>query len=158
MPENTTHPDKRGVGRPRKEESAKREHERRRRKSATQTPGRLGCDPDLLDHNAYVYRWINDQPGRVIAKTKHDDWDMVPQNGEKEDSTELGDFVSVVVGTLPDGSPKRAYLCRKPREFYEDDKAAEQARLDDELQQLRRGHDRNGAAQSDYVPNSGIRI
>jgi hypothetical protein len=150
-------PDKRGPGRPRKEESAKREHERRRRKSATQTTGRLGCDPDLLE-SGFKHRWINDQPGRVIAKTKHDDWDMVPQNGVKDDSSDLGDMVSVVVGTLPDGSPKRAYLCRKPIKYYEEDKAAEQAKLDEQLRELRRGHDRQGAAQSDYVPTSGIRI
>ena len=130
MPENTMHPEKRGPGRPRKDESARREHDRRRRKSATQTPGRLGCDPDLLDHASYVYRWINDQPGRVIAKTKHDDWDMVPQDGVKEDSTELGDMVSVVVGTLPDGSPKRAYLCRKPRKWFEADQIEKQKELE----------------------------
>lgn len=155
----TTQPDeRRGPGRPRKEESARREHERRRRKDASQTAGRLGCDPSLLDHSRFAYRWINDQPGRIITKTKHDDWDMVPQAGEKEDSTDLGAMVSVVVGTLPDGSPKRAYLCRKPKTFYEEDKAAEQAALDEQLQQLRRGNDKHGASQSDYVPTSGIRM
>jgi hypothetical protein len=143
---------------PRNEVSGKREAERRRRKSAVQTPGRLGCDPSLLDHSKYVYRWINDEPGRIIVKTKQDDWDMVPQNGVKEDSTELGDRVSIVVGTMPDGSPKRAYLCRKLKTYYDEDKATEQAALDEQLEQLRRGNDRQGAAQSDYVPTSGIRV
>lgn len=155
---NTTTHEARGPGRPRKEESGKREAERRRRKSATQTPGRLGCDPSLLDHSKYAYRWINDTPGRIITKTKQDDWDFVPQDGVKEDSTELGNVVSVVVGTMPDGSPKRAYLCRKLKTYYEEDKADEQAALDEQLEQLRRGNDRRGAAQSDYVPTSGIRI
>lgn len=157
MPVDSMTHEKRGPGRPRKDDSPRREAERRRRKSGNQMPGRLGCDPSLLDHSMYQYRWLNDTPGRVITKTKHDDWDLVPQNGEKDDSTDLGGMVSVVVGTMPDGSPMRAYLARKLKTYYEEDKAAEQAILDEQLEQLRRGNDARGKAQSDYVP-SGNRI
>lgn len=155
---NTTTPEKRGPGRPRKEDSPRREQERRRRKGNLRAEGRLGCDTSLLDFSRFAYRWINDKPGRIITKTKQDDWDMVPQAGEKEDSTDLGSMVSVIVGTLPDGSPMRAYLCRKPKTFYDEDKAAEQADLDEQLVQLRRGKSRSGEAQADYVPSSGIRM
>lgn len=136
----------------------RKEQDRRRRKSATQTAGRLGINPELLDFKKYAYRFINDEPGRLVVKTKHDDWDVISNSGEKEDSTDMGDAVSIVVGTMPDGSPKRAYLCRKLKKFYEDDKAAEMAALDEQVNQLRRGNDRDGSTQSDYVPQSGIKF
>lgn len=149
-------PEKRGPGRPRREQAEERTE--RRRRNLQSTGGRLGVDPALLDHSKYAYRWINDEPGRLVTKTKHDDWDMVPNSGEKEDNTDLGAMVSIVVGTMPDGSPKRAFLCRKLRKFYEEDHAAAQAELDAQIAQLRRGNDRNGAAQSDYVPLGAISI
>lgn len=136
--------------------SPKRETERRRKKTADTTGGRLGVNPDLLDHSKYAYRFLNDDPGRLVGKTKHDDWDLIPNEGEKEDSTDLGSMVSVIVGSNPDGSPKRAYLARKMKTFYDQDKAEEQKALDQQLAELRRGMDREGSSQSDYVPNSGI--
>ena len=154
---NTTTHEPRGPGRPRKED-AKREHERRRKKSAETTGGRLGVNPDMIDTSRYAYRFFNDQPGRIAVKTQNDDWDLVPQDGVKEDSTDLGDMVSYVVGTHPDGSPKRAYLARKLKTFYDEDKAAEQVELDRQLELLRRGLTKDGEAQSDYVPRSGIRM
>ena len=151
----TTQPKTRGPGRPRKEEQRA---DRRRREFSVQGVGRLGLDTSLLDFGKYAYRWINDEPGRLVAKTKHDDWDMVPNSGEKDDSTDLGANVSIVVGTLPDGSPKRAYLCRKLKTYFDEDKAATQAALDEQMNQLRRGATRNGELQSDYVPRSGIHL
>lgn len=141
-----------------RERSQKRETERRRRKASETTGGRLGVNPDLLDHSKYRYRFINDEPGRLVGKTKHDDWDLIPNEGEKEDSTDLGSMVSVIVGANPDGSPKRAYLARKLKTFYDQDKAEEQEALDRQLAELRRGNDRSGGSQSDYVPNSGISV
>jgi hypothetical protein len=109
-----------------------------------------------LDHSKFAYRFFNDEPGRLVGKTKHDDWDLIPNEGEKEDSTDLGSMVSVVVGAKPDGSPKRAYLARKLKTFYDQDKADEQKTLDQQLAELKRGKARDGSSQSDYVPNSGI--
>lgn len=132
--------------------------ERRRRNFTVQGVGRLGVDPALLDFNIYAYRWLNDEPGRLVAKTKYDDWDLVTNAGEKEDSTDMGTKVSIVVGTMPDGSPKRAYLCRKLKTYFDEDKAAAQAALDEQLNQLRRGATREGELQSDYVPAGGISL
>lgn len=148
---NTTQPER---ARNKMEEQS----ERRRRTFAVQGRGRLGVDPALLDFHTYVYRWLNDEPGRLVMKTKHDDWTTVPNAGEKEDSTDLGTMISIVVGTLPDGSPKRAYLCRKLKTYFDDDAAAAQAVLDKQLADLRRGLTRAGESQSDYVPTSGIRM
>ena len=138
--------------------SPKRETERRRKKAAETTGGRLGVNPDLLDTETYTYRFFNDEPGRLETKTLHDDWDLVTNEGTKEDSTDLGSKVSVIVGANPDGSPKLAYLARKLKTFYDEDKAEEQKALDQQLAELRRGNTREGSSQSDYIPNSGISV
>ena len=107
-----------------------------------------------MDFNQYAYRWINDSPGgaRLYEKTKNDDWDIVSQDGGvlKNDATDGA--VSVIVGTNPDGSPLRAFLCRKPKSWYDEDQAEKAAKLDEQLASLRRGLTRDGQSQSDYVP------
>lgn len=150
---NTMQHEKRGPGRPKKEVER-----RRRKKHGVQEVGRLGVDHSLLEFDKYAYRWINDEPGRIVNKTKYDDWDLIPNSGEKEDSTDLGAMVSVIVGTMPDGSPKRAFLARKLKTYFDEDRAAAQAALDEQLEQLRNGNTAQGEAQSDYVPRSGISI
>lgn len=156
--------EKRGPGRPRKdvneEAAVERGRQRRKKRDGGVIGRRLGVNENILDFNKFVYRWINDRPGRLIAMTKSDDWDFVTNDGGvlKEDSADLGDVVSQIVGTAPDGSSLRAYLARKPKTFWEEDQAEKQAELDEQLNQLRRGNDKSGAAQSDYIPNSGIRI
>jgi len=76
----------------------------------------------------------------------------------KHDSTDLGAAVSIVVGTKVDGSPMRAFLCRKPRKFYEDDEKKKAEDLDEQLSQLKRGNTAAGELQGDYQPAGGIRI
>lgn len=138
-----------------------RETRRRRRNSGMvrHTMGRLGVNPDLLNHEKYAYRFINDeQNGRMQIKVEHDDWDVVLNDGGvKEDSTDLGSAVSIVVGSHKDGSPKRAYLCRKLKTYFDEDKAEAQKLLDEQMAQLVRGNDRNGGSQSDYVKDINIR-
>lgn len=137
---------------------SRRKEETRRRKGS-QGFGKLSVDESMLDHSTYVYRWLNDeQNGRIYSKTKMDDWDLVPNAGVKEDSTDLGDMVSVPVGTHENGTPKRAYLARKLKTYYDDDRAEAQRELDRQLAEMRRGNDRDGAPLSDYIPRSGIRI
>lgn len=123
------------------------------------TAGRLGTNPDHLDHENFAYRWVNDEKnGRMQIMTKREGWEHVPNHGVKEDSTDLGDMVSTYVGREPNGEPKRAYLLRKPKTFFEEDQAAKAEALEEQVNQLRRGNDRDGVAQSDYVPHSGISI
>lgn len=151
---NTRTDERRGPGRPRKEQ------EQRRRKSRDSVVGqRLGVNESSLDFSRYAYRWINDKPARLFAKTKEDDWDVVHQDGsEVKEESDLGSAVSQVVGTNPDGSPMRAYLCRKRRDWYEADQEEKTRELQQQLSELRRGNDRSGASQSDYVPHEGIRV
>ncbi len=150
---------RRGPGRPRKEEVQER---RRKRTGETYAHGgmRMGVDPDLLDHTQFKYRWVNDDERRLLMKTKHDDWEIMTDSGGaiKEDSTDLGSAVSAIVGQHPDGSSRRAYLCRKLKKWWMEDQAEKQTTLDEQLERLRVGQDRHGAPQAEYVPHSGIKL
>src|SRR6056297_1336237 len=137
--------EKRGPGRPRKQE-------RRRRNDIDTVGKRLGVNRNILDFGKFEYRWVNDAPARVFQMTEQDDWDIVKPDGGaivKDDNTDLGNAVSVVVGTQPDGSPLRAFLCRKPKQWYSDDQKQKQTDLDEQLAQMRRGNDAKGGAQGD---------
>ena len=114
----------------------------------------------MLDHTRFRYRWLNDDEGkaRIFAKTVEDDWDIVAKDGNVCQTDDLGNSVSRIVGTAPDGSALKAYLCRKPRRLYDEDQAEKSAALDRQNEQLRRGNARDGSSQADYVPSSGIRM
>lgn len=134
--------------------------ERRKRSNADLIGKRLAVSPDSVDLEKYTYRFINDAPGRLHRMTVRDDWDIVTGDGQtiKPGNSDLGNAVSEIVGTKPDGSPMRAYLCRKLKRFYDDDQKMKQTDLDEQLAQLRRGQGPNGEDQGDYVPSGGIRI
>lgn len=131
--------------------------ERRKRTDIETTGKRLAVPSHLLDHEKYVYRWFNDADTRLMQMTQHDDWDVMANNGAIA-STDLGDAITRPVGTKPDGSSMKAYLCRKLRRFYDDDQKMKQTDLDEQLSRLRQGTDAKGGSQGDYIPNGGIRI
>ena len=57
--------------------------------------------------------------------------------------------------------PQKTFLMRKPREFYEEDKGKEQARIKAHEQAIQRGEVRNAEGQSEpgmYVPAGGMKI
>ena len=134
--------------------------ERRKRTDIDMTGKRLAVRSELLDFDKYKYRWINDADVRLFRLTKQDDWEVMTQDGAalKSDNTDLGAGISIPVGTKPDGSPMRAYLCRKLRRFYEDDQKMKQTELDEQLSRMRAGKDANGADMGDYTPAGGIRV
>lgn len=158
MHENTSTPEKRGPGRPRKEEV--REQRRKRPGERYAYGRRLGVDPSILDHAQFQYRWINDKDARMLLLTKHDDYEIVRNDGGavKEDSSDLGDAVTAHAGVKENGQPFAVYLCRKPRAWYEEDQAAAQKALDEQFANITRGKTREGDTQSDYVPHSGIHM
>lgn len=142
-----------------REPRADQEQERRRKRGGV-TGQRLGVAMSMLDFKEYAYRWVNDHPARIYAMTKEDDWDIVQQDGGKvkENATDLSGAVSQIVGTAPDGSALKAYLCRKPLKYFEADQRSKSEALDQQLAELMRGNARDGSALGDYVPNSGISI
>lgn len=144
---------------PARSERKERTARRRRQESAETIGKRLGVNESMLDFDSFAYRWLNDAPARLHTKTVKDDWDVMHQDGQSiTDSSDLGSAVSQVVGTHPDGSPLRAYLCRKPKEWFREDRDRAKKMLESQLDELRQGNDRHGVKQSDYVPNEGIRI
>jgi hypothetical protein len=70
--------------------------------------------PDQVrkDNENYALRWINDSGNRMHFMTAQDDWDKVPE------------VQPVPVGTAEDGKPIYAHLCRKPKEFWDEDQKA----------------------------------
>lgn len=122
--------------------------------------------PDALKDSNYSYRWINDTAGgRIMDKTQADDWDLVTKEelskeGYTVNSLDTGDQIKRVVGSQ-DGQPLYAYLCRKPKEYYEEDKKAEQAKIDEIEQQILRGQnsDPKGlGGPNSYVPDGANKI
>ena len=87
----------------------------------------------------YVYRWINDDPGRIHALTQLDDWEKVSAAdlGQADDRDKnLGSSVERIVDKV---SGKRAVLVRKPKDYYHEDKAKEQQRLEDLDKMIKHG-------------------
>lgn len=116
--------------------------------------------------SAFEYRWINDDPGRVYNLTVRDDWDVVTadQLGAKHEKDRgVGTGIERIVDK---GTGKRAVLVRKPKDYYEVDRAKAQAQLDELDKALRRGDvpasDAGGEPRrmgvNAYVPAGGISI
>jgi hypothetical protein len=148
----TPEPARRRPGRPSNAELAERELAVRENLTARQVETKqrrrrregLGADrnlklhvPEGLKDKNFVYRWVNDQPGRVRQLTVEDDWDVV--QGMDPDPTKTTAEGTVVKRTVDKGSGHEAVLLRKPREFYEDDKAQEQKLLDARDETMRKG-------------------
>lgn len=104
--------------------------ERRRRKSGTlNRMVQMKLDfipPEALDLDNYVYRWVNDEAGRLRMATRHDDYDYVnvselkgfdPEGFDSEGS----ETVRMLAGQDKFGNPLYTYLLKKRREFWEAD-------------------------------------
>lgn len=112
---------------------------RRRDDVAIEGGRRLGVAAETVADKEYVYRWMNDDGGRLLAKTRQDDWDFVGQLGEHVPADEYTTGAAWrVIGKNPDGSAMRAYLVRKRREFYEEDKRKEQKQTEEVTRQISR--------------------
>lgn len=174
---------KRKPGRPPKQkpvetraQQTKNERRRRHDHDFSAAGKRMWVDPALKDDANYETRWINDEPGRLHDKTVLDDWDYVvdpnmspdmrARNGREDaeidtESSDIGSRISRRVGKNPDGSAKFAYLMRKPREFFEEDKAKAQKQIDEIDQTLKRGQTPGGdglPGDKSYTPAGGINI
>lgn len=126
---------------------------------------RFSVPDELRDDNNYVYRWVVDRPGRIEQLTVHDDYDFVVKDEIKDDPRQTGGGTRIErhAGTDQNGQPMRAYLVRKPKDYYVKDKAAEQADLSKRMAAIKRGRtpDEQGKSISDdgmYVPRGGIVI
>lgn len=110
---------------------------RRRRQDTGDNAGmKLHVPEEAKDPN-FTYRWFNDEPGRIHAKTKADDWDLVDLDqmqglAEPEKQAEGGTRVARFAekgATGAGGQPRKAFLARKRKDYYEADNAKRQSRL-----------------------------
>lgn len=118
----------------------KTERKRRRQDHLAGVRRRLAVDMSKLDP-AFEYRFVNDDAGRVEFLTKSDDWEVVSdREGEiKADGANTGSEVSAVVGVGEYGRPVRGVLLRKPKDWYDEDKAAKARRIDETDAAVRAG-------------------
>lgn len=133
--------------------------ERRRRRDDTLNRVhhlKLAIPAEFRDDKEHEYRWINDENSRVYDLTKEDDWDICTTS---KPETSDDDRVRRPVGTK-DGKPLYAYLVRKPKAFYDEDKRRNAARVAGAEQELltRPPTDNSQAAATNYVtPGSTIK-
>lgn len=113
---------------------------------------------------AYVYRWINDEPGRIHALTQDDDWDVVTADQLGDASARDKGVGTGVERIVERATGKRAVLVRKRKDYYVEDRAKQQSQIDELDAAIR-----NGSAASpqslqatdpgkSYVPRGGIVI
>lgn len=112
-----------------------------------------------LDTENFAYRWANDEGNRLHDMTVNDDWDVVQDRSGtlKIDGAGTGAEVSVLAGVGEKGQGLRSVLLRKPRNLHDDDKRAEQRRIDETEAGMKEGT--TSAAGQDartYVPRGGI--
>ena len=125
--------------------------------------------PEDLDLQNYVYRWIDDRPGRLRMATEADDYDFVTTSelGRNFDpavtDSESDERVRMFCETSANGQPVYTYLCKKPRSFWEADND-EVVRMREDMMAGRvyRGEATEGQEQtrdedSFYVP-TGVQV
>ena len=140
---------------------------RRRRKDTGALAGLKLHVPEELKEPGFEYRWINDDGRRIHGKTVDDDWDVVTTPAIE--GTGEGTPVTRLVGKAEGGQPLKAFLCRKPMEFYQEDKAKEQRRIKEAEDAMKRGAlstpeglkgpttyipDKIGTSERDYSSNA----
>lgn len=133
------------------QEVQKDEPKMRRRRKGSVGAGKEGKISSLkryaTDKN-YKYHVFNDDEYRIHQKTEEDDWDFVKD--------EKGQAIKKPVGTNPDGSVKYGILCKKRREWYDEDKAQAQEELDRTEKELLKGTNEqaHGTLEADktYIP------
>lgn len=149
--------EKRGPGRPRKEETARGagiKSERRRRQSdaLAGVRKRLAIDESKLDRENFEYYFAKNTPDRLHQLTVQDDWEIVTdREGEiRQDGNGQGSEVSVLSGTGENGAPLNSVLLKKAKNYYNDDFAAKQRRIDEMENAMRRGP---ADGEQNYTPD-----
>jgi len=145
--------EKRGPGRPKKERTARIPLGTPRRKLSF----------DNQDPN-YVYRWINDAPGRLQNAevggyeyvTTDEAQSGIGDEDMRNEDTGMGEKISAVVDSR---TGKKAYLMKIKRQWYEEDQAEKQRPLNEFDDQLRRVSDQySSGVDNRYVPKGGMKI
>lgn len=111
--------------------------ERRRRRRDDGPMARLKLTvPEEMKEEGFEYRWSNDDGRKIHDRTVGDDWDVVRTKAIDGDGE--GTPVTRIVGKHANGEPLKAYLTRKPKDWYDEDKAKEQEEITEMEKQIRR--------------------
>lgn len=113
-------------------EDVNAENRRRRRAGSLNRMAQSNLDfiePEDLDLDNFVYRWINDTRGRIHMLTVNDDYDFVSpeelgssfQAERFRLNAESDGRIRTQVDVDKAGQPVYAYFCKKPRKFWEAD-------------------------------------
>jgi hypothetical protein len=83
-------------------------------------------EPDQLDLENFVYRWVNDEDGRMRMATHSDDYDHVGAGEIKgfdsgTTDSESAERIRMLTGRDKNGNPIYSYLLKKPRAYFEED-------------------------------------
>ena len=116
---------------------------------------------EMKDPN-FEYRWVNDRAGRVRQMTVEDDWDVVDTaklGGDPDPAANTAEgTVMSRVGDKYTG--ERMTLIRKPKEFYDEDRAVKAARYEQIEASMRRKPPATQGGLSDadhtYIPGTGV--
>ena len=106
--------------------------------------------PPLAGFHLY---WFNDEPGRI---------DRAKAAGYEHVTDDDGKHVRRIVGVARDHTALEAYLMKLPLEWYQEDMAAEQKRVDEIDDSIRRGDiegkalTKSDTSQKFYVGKQGI--
>lgn len=134
------------------EGKAEKKQVRRRRETMGAERGLKLHVPEKFKDPNFTYRFVNDRPGRVQNLTTMDDWDVVSDE-------RLGAFDGTVVKRVADTyTGEKTVLLRKPKEFYEADKAVEQAIIEKNDEQLRNPAPPEGQDPSKFYTPKGRNI
>lgn len=130
--------------------------ERRRVPGATTHYGlKLHVPENELDRKMYVYRHVNDVGNRV-EEMKANDWDVAPLGGKSVDSRHVGEAGA--------GTPSKAVLMRKRKDWYDADQKEKMKPLDEIEKAIKRGtaHQASGEKELSggvaYTPEGGNTI
>lgn len=98
--------------------------------------------PEAAKDPNFVYRWVNERPGRVRQLTQMDDYEVVSStelNGGDPDPAGNTAEGTVMTRTADRNIGEKTVLLKKPKDYYEKDKADEQAVIDERDKVLRKG-------------------
>ena len=110
----------------------------------------------------FTYRMVLDTGNRV-HDLKAKDWEIAPGETAANDPRNMGVGTVIErmgnVRTVP--KPERHILMRKPKEFYQEDKAREAAKIKADEDALCKGDVKNPQGLSgpgSYIPSGGMKI
>lgn len=98
----------------------------------------------------YHRHWFTDKPGRITQARE--------AGYEHVTDPHTGKMVSRVVGKDKKGDAEIGYLMEIPQEWYEEDVAQTQKRVDQSDSAIRRGEANRGEDDGRYIPAQGITV